>query len=417
MLDEEFIVMIKLIYNEMIKLFTKKKNLILLLCMILLIGGYVKTNLKYDIDVDHKVISNYKQSMVEIGLIMDDVVKDKTKLVKEGREDSQQYKELLDEEHFLCAENLAIADIINGYRNNNPNEELQGKINLDTAILECRSKGYRNAESLKCEVLQQRNIYERRINKNRFLLNNNIEQINEETSMKSFNFLRLISKSILPLMIIMVSLLVAADSVSSENEEGTFKFVLIGRIKRSKIIIAKIISCTLFSSLIIFISILVYFIYLGFVKGFGQINYPFEYCKYSFDFAAANVFAPSYDIMPGIQYFIINILFTGLTILVTTVIGILLSTVLLNSKSSIAISIILGLVMYKLSNPFGILKNTAFLFPSTYFSCSSVLSGDIMKNLSNKYITFNNGVIVLFVFSAILITIIIRIFKKQDIKC
>lgn len=408
----------KLIYSEFIKLISKKKNILIFISMVILMGCYVKNMLPKDKDVLNSVISEYKVSLNEISSYVNNkIVPEKTKLINEGKENSEEVEFLREEERFLIDEGSALVNIIYGYRNNNPQEELQGKIDLDELILQCKDRGYTNVKSLDCEVMQQRTVFERRINKNKFLLENNIKQINEDTSLCSFNFLRLISRDILTIVIIGVSLLVAADTVSSENEEGTFKTVLVSNITRKKVLISKIIASTIFSTVLIFLTIAIYFVYLGFVKGFGSINYPFEYCKYSFSFHAGNIFAPEYDIMPGVTYFIIYILFSILAIFMTTVIGILISTVLQNSKASICLSIIIGVVMYKLTDPVGILKKLAFLFPSTYFSAFLTLKGEVMKTVQNNKITFLNGIIVISIFAIVLSIISIKVFKKEDIKC
>lgn len=428
--------MFKLIYSELIKLISKKKNILILAAMLILIGSYVKNMLPKDTDVVADTVSKYNAAVKEIQNKFDtEIRKGKVEFEELGisvddkvdypvtQEEIQtnyaieKYEYILAQEQFYIKEGSALLNIIDGYKNNNKEEELDARIELEKLILSCKDNMLDNIDSLKCEVMQQRTLYEEALAKDQFLKDNNLLPINEDTSLVAFNFLRLVNRDLLLIIIIVVSLLIAADLVSTENEEGTFKFILIGKNSRTKILISKILAATIFSSLIIFFVLGVYFLYLGVTKGFGNINYPFEYCKYSFSFHSANIFAPEYDIMPGIQYFIINILYTVLSVLLTTLIGILISIFLQNSKASICLSLIIGLVMYKLSNPVGILKKLAFIFPSTYFSSFTTLKGIVMKTVENNRITFLNGLIVISLFIVIIFIVAIRKFKKQDVKC
>ncbi|MDD6795817.1 MAG: hypothetical protein PUE01_10490 [Clostridiaceae bacterium] len=58
--------MFKLIYSELIKLISKKKNILILAAMLILIGSYVKNMLPKDTDVVADTVSKYNAAVKEI---------------------------------------------------------------------------------------------------------------------------------------------------------------------------------------------------------------------------------------------------------------------------------------------------------------------------------------------------------------
>ncbi len=91
-----------------------------------------------------------------------------------------------------------------------------------------------------------------RIYKNSILLEKEIKPINENFSMESFNFIKLVLNNPIILVIVISILIFISDIISSESEYKTFNLLLTQPISKTKILIAKIISSILISILIIF---------------------------------------------------------------------------------------------------------------------------------------------------------------------
>lgn len=240
--------------------------------------------------------------------------------------------------------------------------------------------------------------------RNEFLLDKKIKPIYIESSVQGYNFLRSASEDLFPIIIPILILVISADIVSLENEQGTFKFLLMQPISRIKVMIGKIIGiclCCVMSILFIFF---MSFIILGIVEGFGASNYPII----------------MEGELIGIRTIIIKLLpLEILYMIFIASVGILISTIIGYGMSSIGISIILNISLYFLSSNILIksLNKIIHFNPFIYSQFYKVLDGNIAKTFQNPSINLNNGILVLAVSILMLNSISIFLFSRKDITC
>ncbi|MGL5415022.1 MAG: ABC transporter permease [Clostridium sp.] len=111
------------------------------------------------------------------------------------------------------------------------------------------------------------------IEKLEYLLENNLEPINEGMNMNSINFINLVLKYIAPMLLGVIVILNTGDIVSKESDYGTIQTLLFRKITRKKIIMIKLLAVVIVN-VMCFISILLMIaIILGIKNGSGSINY------------------------------------------------------------------------------------------------------------------------------------------------
>lgn len=394
--------MINLIMIELNKFFKRKKNIITILMLFISISVYIYANISID--------SNINKSKV-------DVTKEEIQSVKSSLDSlTLQYKTLQTPRLQLLISNSntklsMLQEKLNAQLQNDWKAELLLNLKLDNQLLSNIRQGLViSGEDTK--------VIEKRILLNQALYDKDIMPINEEQSMTSYNFIRLISRDFMPLLSIIIILLLSSDVVSIENDEGTFKFLLIQPISRLKIMLSKIISTSLLCILIIFGTLFVFFIILGIIKGFGSPNYPVEYYPGSLSYFLNNtnkVFNPT---LIDIKHFILLIIPLNIILIIfVTSVGIFISTLIQNSTAAICTSIIAVISINIISNQAKLFSKLSQYLPLTYSNIARILDGSILILLNNKNITYINGVIILTISTLLFYILSILLFKKKDITC
>lgn len=110
-----------------------------------------------------------------------------------------------------------------------------------------------------------------------------------------FSFLYNAFNDLLPPVALLIALLVLSDIVSGESDSGSFKFLLLQPMSRGKVLIAKAVSAFIITLMWLLIPILIAFLVVGIVNGFGDPSYPVLYLKSSFATVFAPAAAPNYD--------------------------------------------------------------------------------------------------------------------------
>lgn len=88
--------------------------------------------------------------------------------------------------------------------------------------------------------------------------------------MTGFNFLYRVMEDVMPLACLAVALLMVVDSLAGEKESGSIKAKLLLPLSKGKIVLAKIVGGTIYSAVMLSLPVIVLFLVLGAVNGFGS---------------------------------------------------------------------------------------------------------------------------------------------------
>ena len=241
----------KIILFELRKFCSLKKNLmtILLLICFLIINIFLYNN------IDVKIRETEKE-------VLNESIRNKTGVVSG-----------LKKEDFKIKENMYLEKELELLKLKQENldekswrEKLKANIKLNELYIEMLNKGI--------EVGEPKEKLEENIKLEKLLLKKDIKPIDTQTSITPFNFTRVIFTEKFFIMLTMIIFMLSADCISLENEQGTFKFLLMQPVKRIEIIMGKIIACIIAISSIILTTMIFIFLGLGLWKGFSDYNYP-----------------------------------------------------------------------------------------------------------------------------------------------
>lgn len=394
-----------LIGFEFKKFFRKKKNIVIIILLFLFVllfaflNNSINDNKKetkmFLVEEDIRSLEN---ALMQAESNYKSFKDDKPAVAKNFKETMKGYKNQI--------------DILNqkkqGLVSGDLQKSLKSEIEYDELILD----GKRNGTIIGGE---DSNIIEDRLEVNKILLEKNIDPIDTETSIKSWNFMRLLGRNLLPLIMVILILLFTSDAVSSEIDEGTFKFTLLQPITRNKIILSKIISYSLISILVISLLFIAFFIGLGVIEGFGSPEYPTKYYNGSFTNYFGNEGAYEVEYINISQFVLYMIPLLILLILAIVAIAIFISTIIGNSLAAISISVIGYISLFILNSQLGIISKFAHFLPIAYTNIPLLLSGDSIIQYSNTNITYINGAIIFIATILIFNISSILIFRKKDI--
>lgn len=275
--------------------------------------------------------------------------------------------------------------------------KLSAEIQLDKDLLE-------NIQQGNVVTGETTDIINNRINQNELLLNKNIEPIYLDCSMKSFNFLRLVGINLVPLILVILIIVLCADFVSNDIEEGTYKLLLIQPITRNKIMYSKIIASSIICIATVFTIFFLFFVGLTLTEGTGAHNYPIAY--YS-GISTTFVDISKFDLYMIPLYIILIITIVAIAIMLSTIIG--------NNSSAISSAIVIYVALYIFSTQLHLLGKFAQFIPSTYSNIPILLDGTAGRTYNNNNITYLSGIIVLSIYTIICYIISLKTFKRKDI--
>lgn len=328
-----------LTFFEIKKILKTRKNIVFLVCLLLIT---LITVLKFNSYNNKSLFLEKDQCISEIEII--GVDKDKQELVN-------LYSKKLD-----------------ALENKTWKERLQAQIELDKYLLKNNISEYEPLD-----------IVSDRIQKNIELLKDGIEPINEYYDMSSYNFLVLFSRNIFPVFFIVFIFLISSDIVSSEKQDGTFKFMLIQPYSRKKVITSKTIAAAITTMTALLIILLLGFIILGAVNGFGNPLYPMKFydlTDMSYKFIGIRKFALA---LTGMNFILVLFL---------TSLGVLISNVFKDSLSSVSFALILAVMIFMINIRSIITYKLMYLNPFSYINSFYVLSGAYVNYTSRLNIRY-----------------------------
>ncbi|MCL2204825.1 MAG: ABC transporter permease subunit [Defluviitaleaceae bacterium] len=95
-----------------------------------------------------------------------------------------------------------------------------------------------------------------------------------ENEMRGINFIYQALRQLLPLAVLFIVFIVASDTFTSDNQWGSYKFLLVNPISRKKVFISKLIAACTIAFALVLGPVIVLGLALGVMNGFGPYNYP-----------------------------------------------------------------------------------------------------------------------------------------------
>jgi ABC-type transport system involved in multi-copper enzyme maturation permease subunit len=289
-----------------------------------------------------------------------------------------------------------------------------------------------------------------------------------ESEMTGFNFVYQIMRQLLPLIILVIVFMAIGDVFTSDNNSGSYKFLLLNPISRTKVFLAKIASAFSIAFVMIFVPLILSGIIMGAINGAGSANYPimvqgdafssfvplpnnlatdtrtgyvtgetffgtFRFRLGSFNFTGAgyipenpalgltrfsshapyaNFFTPHENLTftPMLSIMLMTLPLYALLILTAVAFLALMSVISQRSLPTIIICLLIGMGALAFPSPEADLSLLARLNPFAYINPVNILNG-----LGST--TMLTGIVVLAGISAIFLTAGILIFRRQDIRC
>ena len=299
----------KLIAFEIKKFIKQRKNIILIITILLLTGTYAfyckyldKANSINEIRMEEFNIESLKQALNNID---------------ESDSENPVYKNFKSE--LDLRENKLTA-----LRSNNWKEALEKDIDIYNLMLSTNSTILGSVQSLKWEIT-----------KNQYLIDNNIKPINDEYSTEAINFTKNIIKVLFPTLIIFFIIIINSDIISKEYDFGTIQILMYQIKSRKKIFLYKFLFILALDIIIILFLFLFFFIINTLINGFGNFNYPLM------------VIEKGNYILNTQSYFLSkNIILIILSIIFLSSLTITISSISENSINAITISITTILILF-----------------------------------------------------------------------
>ncbi len=276
----------QLIKIECFKLFRNKKNwIIVFVCIALILISGFQTMIKNEEFI--------KDRIYYLGQESDHALMQRDELEKELQginQNSKEWKALMEQYNFWTYETDASRLLLGYYKNRSNSygtDQMIAELSIerDRKLIEAIQKNYSGIlyefYTPEKEIKERQNeiyIMQELIKKNNEKLKTDTDTeflYSSPYEMNGLNFLATIFDEGVFLFIVLLLFLVVSDLYTKEMEQGSYKFYMTSPYHRSQIILAKIISATLFSVLFISLSLVIGFIVFSIWNDLGNINYPY----------------------------------------------------------------------------------------------------------------------------------------------
>lgn len=395
-------VLIDMIKVELKKIFSRKQTYMfwgILLIIIFLSYGINALDDKRISHYNSAFITQEEQNLSNFKSQLQDLVKE------EASTDSiMQMKKIIERKNQYIEYGRILNDKTTDYK-----KKIEAKIKM--LEIDIQSGNTKNSY----ETIEK-SKFQKEVNRLDHILKNNIpEEPYEQNAFKFIlNFFTTTGNIILGAIIIFLS----GDIVSIENSESTYRLLLTQPVSRRKVIFGKYCAMLISILAMVLFALLVGFSIIGIIKGFGNMNYPYEYAsKYVFS-SINNKFeyvAGSEKYIGALVFMIKAFALESLFIIATASFGFLCSTLISTSSASISIGIVVNMILWFSAKYTSSLKKISHLLFVTYSDSYELLSGEIVKTASNPSINVSTAVIVLISTSLVFYLISHFYFIRKDI--
>ncbi|HEX3022803.1 MAG TPA: ABC transporter permease [Lachnospiraceae bacterium] len=278
-------------------------------------------------------------------------------------------------------------------------------IDKDRYLLQGKTSGLITYDRINVQELRNE------IEKYTILYEKNIKPMESEYVMNSYNFLYRLLNQLFPYVVVTIILLICADSMSSEADTGSYKFLLLQPYRRTSIYLAKTLATITYSVVTTVLTITIVYFINGLVNGFGNANYPVAIESYSYErFQSLAMQNGSID-YSGIGIYLLKVIPVAiLYLLLASVFALLISNIALSSISAMSLSVGFSLGAILLQPYFKEMEFFTKIFPVSYSNPVSVLSGEVHGTALLAVIVLTVGIVALYIFNYVL-------FKRKDIIC
>lgn len=288
-------------------------------------------------------------------------------------------------------------------------DAVQAAVDQDTNIRDAMAAGIIDARlGGNAETLQE---LDNRIRRNQYLLDHDVRIIDEEKDMTAWVFLRKMLTALFPILFTAAVVTAAADSVSSERDTGSFKFLLLQPIPRRRIYAAKLLSSLLHTMFLVTVPLFVGCFCAVLINGAGSAMYPIAYCADSYTGLINTGYEVGMLIYIGtFDWFIRLLPLTLCYLLFLAAFALFVSVAARSSVTALTIALTTTLAA-SVMRPYLIsIPGLSAVWPFSYADPSFVLSGGMQT-------TALLGILVLLAFSALLIAGSFVMFCREDVTC
>ena len=371
------------IFGFDIKLFfSKKRNWIVMTMFVIFLGLFVVTNIMMEKHYIASELSTAEWNYESIHQINQDLVNNpnypKDKIIV--REKKEQLRK----------------GLVDAIQNGDWRAQLFVQIQIDQIDLKDAQGGNLSYTYSERVEMQQR------ITVNQILLEKDIKPVFTDSSMQSYHFIRTAFTNVIPIVMVLIVLLFTNDALSAEVETGTVKLLLTQPVGRARIFNAKYASRLMLSLGFFALVFGLFFVILGFIKGFGNAEYPILF--YTGEYINVS------------DFMLLTILMAFLLIVAVNAFAMLVSVLTNNTASSLSISVIIITFLYILTYQLGVFDSFAQFNPLSYIHITEVLSGEAALRFDNNGVQYINGMITLFATMFICQISGSVIFNRKDIR-
>lgn len=397
--------MITLIKNELIKLVSRRKTLVILIAFMvlsMLIGfGLYKENQ----DMVRNQNPKYRVQEIQSNI---DRLQNRINSSKTSEDEKVMYAsniKSLQAEMQKIKDNPVVAQT--DWKENLKNSIQSLEKNLQSTTLSARMKE-QNSKQLQMD---------------KYLLDNNIKPI-EDYIFNGMNYIQTLLKTLGMVFLAVGIALFSSDMVSGEYTPATAKFLLIQPISRAKILFSKYITAVLSAIILICGVELIAFLVVGAFTGFGNMSYPVMVGeRFQYDMSYVNQagghdllsIAGSAYMLPFWKYLVEAFLMQILFIIAGSTFVFMISTVSKSSMIAMSVSIAAIIAVTALQNVSTITKEfTSFIF-IIYGDVTAALTGGAAMSLGLTYPTTGFIILILIIWTIVSYLIAHFVFVKRDV--
>lgn len=210
------------------------------------------------------------------------------------------------------------------------------------------------------------------------------------------------------LFIPLLIMAIASDLVSSERSTGTIKMLLTRPVRRSKVLLSKLVALTLFVSLIILSTVILAYLISGFVFGFGGWDMP---VFTGFQIEGSDVNMENVHAVDQWQYLIMQCGLVWLSGMAVACLAFMVSVLVRSTAASIVImmaTIIAGTILSNMASSW---ESAKYLFVVN-LQLTNYLSGTLPP-IPGMNLTFSLAVLSVWALASLFVSF--RVFTTQDI--
>lgn len=393
--------MLKLIYNEIIKLVKRAKTLVVLICFVALVGLVCFGSYKNDANM-----AKYQSSDFQIKNMQESINYMKANL-KNDKISEDQKKSM--EQNITDMENQIKSLQESKNKPYDYKEDINKQIKMiDDTIAHMTDENQKSTLNFEKQRLQKQ-------------LELGISP-RSENRLNGFTYLKDLFTILGAIFLAAGIAIFSSDMVSGEYTPATMKFLLIQPVSRGKVLFAKYITVIISVVTAIFAVEGISYLIMGSIFGFGNSKNPVVTgARYMFDMSKTEGGMHPMMIVPGSQYLTTTgsfmfkvLLFQLLFMIAVTTFVFMISTIFKSSMVSMAVSTIVVIVFSIVQNIPGATKIVPYLF-TMYGDGANLLNGSYSLRLKLPNLTIGFGVIVLIVWTVVSYIIAHTIFVKKDI--